>query len=68
MDALLKELATAEDIEKRRAVAREALTLEKDEYLHIALLQPMFSWAMKKNVNAVVRPDNRLTLEWVTML
>ena len=67
MDALLKELATAEDIEKRRALAQEALTLEKNEYLHIALLQPMFSWAMKKNVNAIIRPDNKLTLEWVTM-
>ena len=67
MDALLKELATAEDIEKRRSLAQEALTLEKNEYLHIALLQPMFSWAMKKNVNAIVRPDNKLTLEWVTM-
>ena len=67
MDALLKELSTAEDIEKRRSLAQEALTLEKNEYLHIALLQPMFSWAMKKNVNAIVRPDNKLTLEWVTM-
>ena len=67
MDALLKELATAEDIEKRRSLAQEALTLEKNEFLHIALIQPMFSWAMKKNVNAIVRPDNKLTLEWVTM-
>lgn len=67
MDTLLKQLAVAEDLTKRQTLAQEVLRLEKSEALHIPLLQPMFSWAMKKNVETVVRPDNRLTLEWITI-
>ena len=67
MDTLLKQLAVSEDLPKRQTLAQEVLQLEKSEALHIPLLQPMFSWAMKKNVEAVVRPDNRLTLEWVSI-
>lgn len=67
MDTLLKQLAVSEDLPKRQTLAQEVLQLEKSEALHIPLLQPMFSWAMKKNVEAVVRPDNRLTLEWITI-
>ena len=65
MDELLKKLAVAENPNSRQSLAQEVLALEKKEVFHIPLLQPMFSWAMKKNVEPIVRPDNRLTLEWI---
>ena len=67
MDALLKKLNLAEDLKEREAIARQALSLEQKRVLHIPLLQPMFSWAMKKNIDPIVRPDNKLTLEWIVM-
>ena len=67
MDELLKKLAVAENPDSRQQLAQEVLALEKKEVFHIPLLQPMFSWAMKKNVEPIVRPDNRLTLEWVSI-
>ncbi|HIU84250.1 MAG TPA: ABC transporter substrate-binding protein [Candidatus Aphodousia gallistercoris] len=65
LDRSIKALAGEADTEKRRALANEALAREKEEVLHIVLLQPQFSWAMQKRVEPVPRPDNRLTLEWV---
>ena len=67
MDELLKKLAVAENPDSRQKLAQEVLALGKTEVFHIPFLQPMFSWAMKKNVEPIVRPDNRLTLEWVTI-
>ena len=67
MDALLKKLNLAEDLNERKALAQQALSLEQNQVLHIPLLQPMFSWAMKKNIDPIVRPDNKLTLEWIVM-
>lgn len=67
MDELLKKLSVEENSETRKSLAQEVLMLEKREVFHIPLLQPMFSWAMKKNVEPIVRADNRLTLEWVTI-
>ena len=65
LDRAIKALAGEADTEKRRALANAALAHEKEEVLHIVLLQPQFSWAMQKRVEPVPRPDNRLTLEWV---
>lgn len=67
MDALLKKLNLAEDLNERKALAQQALSLEQNQVLHIPLLQPMFSWAMKKNIDPIVRPDNKLTLEWIVV-
>ena len=67
MDALLKKLNLAEDLNERKALAQQDLSLEQNQVLHIPLLQPMFSWAMKKNIDPIVRPDNKLTLEWIVM-
>ena len=67
MDVLLKKLNLAEDLNERKALAQQALSLEQNQVLHIPLLQPMFSWAMKKNIDPIVRPDNKLTLEWIVM-
>ena len=66
-DEIIKTLAIAEDPQKRILLAREVLKIDKEEALHIVLLQPMFSWAMKQNVDVITRPDNRLTLEWINL-
>lgn len=65
LDAVLKKLAVAEDEAERKALAEEALAIEKREVLHIPLLEPSISWAMKKTVDAPLRPDNTLVLERV---
>lgn len=56
-----------ENREKRAQLAQQVLKADKDEALHIVVLQPMFSWAMRRNIEVVARPDNRLTLEWVSI-
>ena len=66
-DEIIKTLAIAEDPQKRILLAREVLKIDKEEAPHIVLLQPMFSWAMKQNVDVITRPDNRLTLEWINL-
>lgn len=66
-EEIIKTLAIAEDPQKRILLAREVLKIDKEEALHIVLLQPMFSWAMKQNVDVITRPDNRLTLEWINL-
>ena len=66
-DKAIKALAVEENKEKRVQLAQQILKADKEEALHIVLLQPMFSWAMKQSVEVVARPDNRLTLEWVSI-
>lgn len=66
-DKAIKALAVEENREKRAQLAQQVLKADKDEALHIVVLQPMFSWAMRRNIEVVARPDNRLTLEWVSI-
>lgn len=66
-DKAIKALAVEESREKRAQLAQQVLKADKDEALHIVVLQPMFSWAMRRNIEVVARPDNRLTLEWVSI-
>lgn len=56
-----------ENAEKRNALIGEALMVEKKEVLHIPLYEQLIPWAMRDTVEVIHRPDNRLTLEWVTM-
>ena len=67
LDSLIKAIATEEDAAKRNALISEALTVEKNAFYHIALYEQFIPWAMRGNVNVIHRPDNRLTLEWVTV-
>lgn len=65
LDSLLLQLSVEENVYKRQTLAKEALKLEQSLVLHIPLLQPMFTWAMKSNIEPIIRPDNKLTLEWI---
>ena len=67
MDAALQKLAVEENAEARTKLAREALAIERAEFLHVPLLEQHLSWAMRKGVTAVLRPDNVLVMERVTV-
>ena len=67
MDRLIKAIGAEENAEKRNALIGEALMVEKKEVLHIPLYEQLIPWAMRDTVEVIHRPDNRLTLEWVTL-
>ena len=67
MDRLIKAIGTEEDAAKRNSLIAEALMVEKKNVLHIPLYEQLIPWAMRDSVNVIHRPDNRLTLEWVTV-
>ena len=67
MDRLIKAIGAEENAEKRNVLIGEALMVEKKEVLHIPLYEQLIPWAMRDTVEVIHRPDNRLTLEWVTL-
>ena len=44
----------------RNRLLTEGLQLQNDTVAHIPLHNQMLAWAMKKNVELVQRPDNRI--------
>ncbi|MDO5531801.1 ABC transporter substrate-binding protein [Sutterella sp.] len=67
MDEALNKVRAEEDPVKRTALLTEALRVERENVMHIPVHELMITWAMKKNVDVVHRPDNRLTMEWVNV-
>lgn len=63
-DARIDELIAKAEIEadeaKRTAYITEALKLEKENYYHIPLHEQSLTWAMRKNIDAQVTPNNRV--------
>ena len=60
MDALIDQVKVELDPAKRTALMTEALKLQNDEVAHIPLHNQVIPWAMKRNIDVVHRPDNRL--------
>lgn len=67
VDALVDKLKTEPDFTKRAALAREALQLNIADVGHIPIHHQVIPWAMRKNVTAVHRADNRMHAKWVTL-
>ncbi len=67
VDAAVDALKTETDPARRRALAREVTKLHQDDVGHIPLHHQVIPWAMRSNVSAVHRADNRLTVKWVTI-
>ena len=67
MDRLIRAIGAEEDAGKRNALIADALRVEKETVLHIPLYEQLIPWAMRDNVHVIHRPDNRLTMEWVTV-
>jgi peptide/nickel transport system substrate-binding protein len=65
VDAAIDALKTETDPAKRKALTREALAIHQAEVGHIPLHHQVIPWAMRSNVSAVHRADNRLTVKWV---
>jgi peptide/nickel transport system substrate-binding protein len=65
VDAAIDALKTETDPAKRKALTREALAIHQAAVGHIPLHHQVIPWAMRSNVSAVHRADNRLTVRWV---
>jgi peptide/nickel transport system substrate-binding protein len=60
MDALVDQIKVELDPKKRTTLMTQALQLQNDDVAHIPLHNQVIPWAMKKNIDVVHRPDNRL--------
>jgi peptide/nickel transport system substrate-binding protein len=67
LDAVLDAARTELDPAKREALMEEAQLLQKQEFYYIPIHQQVTPWAMRRNIEAVHRPDNYLDLRWVTV-
>jgi peptide/nickel transport system substrate-binding protein len=67
VDALIDQIKTEIDQEKRNVLIEQALALHAEDVGHIPLHDQIIPWAMKKNVNALHRADNRLVVDWVVI-
>lgn len=65
-DALLPKIAGEIDPARRRALIREAVVLERDDFAHIPLHQQPVTWAARKGISLQQAPDNQLRLWLVT--
>lgn len=67
VDALIDQIKTELDPAVRDEAIHKALTLHANDFGHIPLHNQIIPWAMRKNVHAVHRADNRLSAEWVVI-
>ncbi|EHR70293.1 ABC-type dipeptide transport system, periplasmic component [Burkholderiales bacterium JOSHI_001] len=66
-DALAARSTVEPDPKKREELVKSALMEWKQQVHTIPLHRQVIPWAMRSNVTVVHRPDNYLTLEWVTV-
>jgi peptide/nickel transport system substrate-binding protein len=67
VDAAVDKLKTEVDPAKRAALAHEISQIHMADFGHIPLHFQVIPWAMRSNVKAIHRADNRLTVKWVTV-
>jgi peptide/nickel transport system substrate-binding protein len=60
MDYVVDRAKTETDLPVRNRLLTEGLQLSNDTVSHIPLHNQVIPWAMKKNIEVVHRPDNRL--------
>ena len=60
MDYIVDRVKTETDLLVRNRLLTEGLQLQNDTVAHIPLHNQIIPWAMKKNIEVVHRPDNRL--------
>ncbi len=63
MDYIVDRVKTETDLLVRNRLLTEGLKLQNDTVAHIPLHNQVIPWAMKKNIDVVHRPDNRL--DWM---
>jgi peptide/nickel transport system substrate-binding protein len=67
LDALIDQIKTEVDVEKRRKLINEALMVQHDEILHLPLHRQVIPWASRNNVTAVHLANNNVIPNWVTV-
>ena len=67
VDENIDKLTTEVDPKKRAALAVEASKIHMAEVGHIPLHFQVIPWAMRSNVSAVHRADNKLMVKWVVV-
>jgi peptide/nickel transport system substrate-binding protein len=65
LDVLIDGVRTEPDLTKRRARVGVALRLLHDDLAYIPLYRRHLNWAMKKNVSAIMWPNDAIELRWV---
>ena len=60
IDDLISRIELEADDAKRTRMISEALQIEKENYYHIPLHEQSLVWAMRKNIDAQVMPNNRV--------
>lgn len=65
MDALVERIKKEVDQKNRNDLIEQALLLEHEDVSHIPLHNQVIPWAMKKNIGAVHRADNRVDMRTV---
>jgi peptide/nickel transport system substrate-binding protein len=64
-DKLVDAMKGETDVKKRNQLIADALLVHNRNVMHIPLHHQVIPWAMRKNVQAVHRADNRLEMRWV---
>lgn len=67
MDYIVDRVKTETDLPVRGRLLTEGLQLQNDTVANIPLHNQMLAWAMKKNVELVQRPDNRIDWRLIKM-
>jgi peptide/nickel transport system substrate-binding protein len=67
VDVLVDKIKVETDNAKRNAMIDEALIIHSKDVGHIPLHDQVIPWAMKKNIDALHRADNRMVVEWVNI-
>jgi peptide/nickel transport system substrate-binding protein len=65
LDKLVDAMKSETDAKKRNQLIADALLVHNRNVMHIPLHHQVIPWAMRKNVQAVHRADNRLEMRWV---
>ena len=65
LDALVEQVKTEIDAEKRRRMINEALMIQHDELLTLPLHRQVIPWATRSNVTAVHLANNNVIPNWV---
>jgi len=66
-DALIDQIKTEIDVDRRRRLINEALMIQHDEFFHLVLHRQVIPWASRANVRAAHRADNFVIPNWVTI-
>jgi peptide/nickel transport system substrate-binding protein len=66
-DAVLRRIAGELDVEKRKGLIAEAVTITRNDMVYLPLHQQPITWAAKKGIDLKQGPDNQLRLRLVTV-